>query len=403
MSVLGVWMWPETVAAYGAEKVVLYCAWAGITDIFFLAKGLAGTVSFSSSFAPAFSGRDLLKELLNAAQERGIRVHAWFTSACDEHYKALHPESGRYHYVRGRDKGLISLTDEGYLAYMCGIVRELCRNYEIDGLHLDYIRYNHLLYGWDDADLSRYAAAGADLSRLRSLMERTFLQGESNEDSCVFNALREGDPSVRALAEVRRTDVVRFAGRLCGTAREERSGLLLSAALMPEGAYTDTSFADLHYGLSYADAAVLYDFALPMAYSGAYGKNSGWVRDVAEGTLRRGIQTVAGLQAFEGAGGGVLREDISALKDLPLTGICLFRAGSFVLALTQGSETMIVNPLKKPVTSLICGGTPVQLPDPVPAGGKRTVRLPAETEDLRAFADAEELCVYRTDLSDHSH
>ena len=57
---------------------------------------------------------------------------------------------------------------------------------------------------------------------------------------------------------------------------------------MPEGAYGDTAFADLHYGQSYEDAAALYDFAVPMAYSQAYGQDGRWVRMVAEGTLRRG-------------------------------------------------------------------------------------------------------------------
>lgn len=54
--------------------------------------------------------------------------------------------------IRGKDCGLISLADEGYLQYMENIVRELCRNNGIDGLHLDYIRYNHLLYGWSTED-----------------------------------------------------------------------------------------------------------------------------------------------------------------------------------------------------------------------------------------------------------
>ena len=145
MSVFGVWMWPDSLLSQPAERVMDRCARLGVTDIFFLFKGLAGTVPFPGGLAPASCERDLPLELISGAHRRGIRVHAWLTSANDEHYKALHPESGRYHLTRGRDKGYISLTDEGYLAYMRGVVQELCRRYEIDGLHLDYIRYNHLL------------------------------------------------------------------------------------------------------------------------------------------------------------------------------------------------------------------------------------------------------------------
>jgi len=147
MSVLGVWMWPQSVSDSGAQRAIDRCAQAGITDIFFLTKGLAGTAAFRGSFAPMVCDRDLLAEVLNCAHAQGVKVHAWLTSASDDHYKSLHPESGRCHYTRGRDKGWISLTDPGYLTYMEKVVQELCRNYDIDGLHLDYIRYNHLLYG----------------------------------------------------------------------------------------------------------------------------------------------------------------------------------------------------------------------------------------------------------------
>ena len=65
MSVLGVWMWPQSIADFGAQYVADRCARAGITDIYFLAKGLAGTASFRSSHAPMGCDRDLLGELLN--------------------------------------------------------------------------------------------------------------------------------------------------------------------------------------------------------------------------------------------------------------------------------------------------------------------------------------------------
>ena len=131
MSVLGVWMWPQSIIDHGAQWVAERCTLIGVTDIFFLTKGLAGTASYRSAFAPPCSPRDLLAELIKAAHASGIRVHAWLTSASDEHYKQAFPQSGRCHYTRGKDKGLISLADEGYLSYMENIVRELCLGYAI--------------------------------------------------------------------------------------------------------------------------------------------------------------------------------------------------------------------------------------------------------------------------------
>jgi len=395
MPILGVWMWPQSVRQYGAKSVAARCAQIGITDIYFLTKGLAGTTSYLGTLAPASCERDLLQELIASAHALGIRVHAWLTSASDEHYKALHPDSGRCHYTRGRDKGLISLTDGAYLSYMEKIVRELCSGYEIDGLHLDYIRYNHLLYGWAEEDMARYAAAGADVAHLRSLMDRTFL-GDAPDASCIFDALREGDEHVRALASARRRDVTAFAKALTGCARDENSRLVLSAALMPEGAYSDSTFADLHYGQSYEDAGRLYDYVLPMAYSKAYEKDSQWVRSVAEATLKKGLKTVMGLHAYEGGTGPSLKEDLLALRDTAVSGVCLFREGAFAMALADGRKFRLINTLDRPITAIrSCPAEfTLTLESALLPGEERSFTLPSAPDVLRVFTGDTQACVY---------
>ena len=393
---LGVWMWPESVEKRGGRETVDRCVKTGVTDIFFLAKRLSGLVAFHSDIAPRGQERDLLREVLTAAHERGVRVHAWFTSANDEYYKAAHPESGRCHYVRGRDKGLISLRDKGYLSYMQSILREAARNYDIDGLHLDYIRYNHLTYGWDGEDKKRYAAAGADLKHVCALMERTFFRGEKNEENCIFDALRAGDESVRTVARVRREDVKRFARELIMPVRSERKQITVTAALMPEGAYADTAFADLHYGQSYEDAASLYDYALPMAYSRAYGQDGAWVRRVAEGAHAKHLRTVMGLHAFDGGTGPSLLEDIQALQGVLTEGICLFRESTFVMARAEGGCLWLYNPLPAPVTAVMADGKQLPLDTLLLEGEGRTVPIAGSPKNLRVFAGEKEVCVYQT-------
>lgn len=388
-------MWPESLKNGGTENAVARCARMGVTDVFFLAKGLAGTASYVSRFVPCDREHDLLGDLLTCAHRRGIRVHAWLTSASDEHYKALHPESGRCHLMRGKDRGHISLVDKGYQAYMQKAVAELCRTYAIDGLHLDYIRYNHLMYGWDENDMARYAAAGADLCHIRKLMERTFLSGNSQDENCIFDALRQGDASVRAVAQVRRADVVHFARTLCAAARAENSALTLSAALMPEGAYEDTAYADLHYGQNYEDAASLYDYVLPMAYSQAYEKDSAWVRSVAEGALKKGVRTVIGLHAYDGGTAYTLRDDISALKGLPVEGVCLFREGAFVPVFSDGEHWTLYNALNHPLTAVRTGACSAVFDPPVQPGEERAFSLPCPAEEIRVFSGETEVCAFR--------
>ena len=394
---IGMWVWQDRIQRLGAKTVVSLCARAGVTDLFFLTKGLAGLTACRSHLAPAACDRDLLQELLDESHERGIRVHAWFTSASDAHYKQLHPESGRCHFVRGRDRELISLADEGYLHYMEELIQDICRRYEVDGLHLDYIRYNHLLYGWADDDLTRYRAEGADTFLLRTMMQRMFYDA-SGDPELLFNAWRSGNESARALARARRKDVVRFAKALTGAARAERSGLILSAALMPEGAYQDTAFADLHYGQHYDDMAKLFDYALPMAYSQAYAKDSQWVRKVAEGTLKSGMKTLVGLHAYEGGTGISLQQDIGALKDTPVEGFCLFREGASALAFADAERLTVYNPLNEAITRITreSGGETLTWDCRIEPATAVTFDCKGIPERLRVFADDEERCVYLT-------
>ena len=266
MSIFGVWMWPQSVSVLGVERVAGLCAQIGITDIYFLTKGLAGTVSYHSALAPRCNERDLLAELLEAAHARNIRVHAWLTSASDEHYKERFPQSGRCHYTRGKDKGLIALTDEAYIAYMKEIVTELCQGYAIDGLHLDYIRYNHLLYGWSDEDQARYAASGADIAHLREMMDRTFLETPDADANCIFDAYRAGDESALAFARTRRQDVARFARRMIAAAKAQaRTEAQKIYDEWLKGEKDESSFADAAYEHSadgnYSDGGLYEDIS----------------------------------------------------------------------------------------------------------------------------------------------
>ena len=397
MNITGMWMWPQNIRIHGADKVVSYCTRAKVTDIYFLTKGLSGTVAYRSSIAPIDEPRDLLQELLDAAHARGIRVHAWFTSASDERYKQQHPQSGRCHFKNGKDKGLISFADADYIAYMEQVTRELCRNYAIDGLHLDYIRYNHLLYGWSEEDLARYAAEGADISYLQQQMQRMFY-GNPPEETLLFDAYRAGDASAHALARARRKDVVHFAQTLTHAAREEKPGIILSAALMPEGAYDDIAFSDLHYGQNYEDAASLYDYVLPMAYSKAYDKDGQWVKMVAEGTLRRGMRVVMGLHAYEGGTGITLQEDVAALADTAVEGICLFREGASALAYVSGNMLCVYNPMQEGITRIITGNASesVTLDADIAPGEEKSFPLPFTPAYVRAFCADAECCIHLT-------
>jgi hypothetical protein len=220
MAILGVWMWPGSVREGGAKAAAARCKRTGVTEIYFLTKGMSGKATFSNHIAPVDCGRDLLGELLDIAHQHGIRVHAWYTSANDE-----------------------------------------------------FTRNN------------THTAAGIIISREKGA-------------EIFSDAYRARDKHIHALARARRKDMKHFATALTSADRTEKTGLILSAALMPEGAYDDIAFFDVHYGQNYEDAARLYDYTLPMAYSQAHGKDSAWTRDIAPGIMERGLKTIVGVHAF---------------------------------------------------------------------------------------------------------
>lgn len=397
MSMLGMWMWTESLINAGVEKTVGVCERVGVTDLYLLTKGLDGRTIFpcpgTESVLP---GRDLLRETLDAAHRRGIRIHSWFTSAGDALYAGAHPERSLFHYINGPHQRIVSITDSDYRRYMRGIIRYMMRNYDVDGLHLDYIRYNSIICGWSEDDWSDYAAWGADTGRIRRIMNRTF-SDENKDPDYIFNCYRRGDRDIRLLAEARRQHVRSFAHALADTAREERPNLTVSAALMPEGAYEDLAFSDLHYGQNYMDMAGILDMALPMSYSYTYTEDENWVAMVARNTLRCGMHTLAGIHAFDGGTAESVRKDVdAALQVKGISGVCLFREGATVLAWTEGEGIRIYNATGEMVTglALTCGGAEKRYDREIPAHQEAYITCVSAPELIRIFAGTRELPVY---------
>ena len=357
--IVGEWLWANTVyeaGVDGAEKICSRYAEMGITDIVLLVKGNLGRIAYLKGEAALarsdYEGRDILQEVLTAAHAQGLRVHAWICHSGDATYKETFPEAGMYHYVKGRDNNRINLYDPGYRSYMEKVVTELLRDYDVDGLHFDYIRYNHLANGWSEIDFANLKAMGANVAHIQEMVERTLgFNDREAEPEYIFEQYNSGDPDAQLIAEYRRSNVVSYAKMIAAAARAVKPDIILSAALMPEGAY-DLAFADLHYGQNYADLSALVDFIMPMTYSLDYHQDSAWVTKVAVGALEKGGKVLVGLQAYGTATTEQLNADAAAVRGLlskeadaavadaeileaaagqeeNLLGIALFRTGEF--------------------------------------------------------------------------
>ncbi len=146
---LGVWAHPRD---FGNEKAVASSVEklsdAGFTSIFVNVKGSGGEVYFRSragQVAEQVESFDFLKILCSKAHEEGIDVHAWFVVFCEGMRRlggllAKHPEYAMVNSSGGKI-GWMCPSHEEVHEYLLTLFQEVLEGYDVDGLHLDYIRF----------------------------------------------------------------------------------------------------------------------------------------------------------------------------------------------------------------------------------------------------------------------
>jgi uncharacterized lipoprotein YddW (UPF0748 family) len=275
---------PERIPALLADARAL-----GATDLF-VQVHRGGRAWFDSTLADAApwrdararTGRDPLADLIAAAHAGGLRVHAWVNvlslstnreapilrdlgrdavlvdqagrSILD--YPGLDvPPPDRRYYRMGTPAVWLDPAAPGVAERLAATFAELAARYELDGLHLDYIRYPDVL---PFAPGSRYGV-GLDLGHGEATRER-FRRETGLEPPSPPDRLGNAD----AWDAWRRDHVTRLVARIRDAARAARPSLALSAAVW--------SFADRAYLSAGQDwrrwlEEGILDFAVPMAYT----------------------------------------------------------------------------------------------------------------------------------------
>lgn len=172
------------------RRIADQAAGAGITDLFvqFYARGEAYYPSRIAPTVPTLpKGFDPLKQMVRECKTRGIRLHAWvnvyFVWSSDGR-----PRNQGHAYYRSnrwfagdaggrslRDYSQFELTKNGlegvYLSpasaevkeYIRSLVQEIILRYDVDGVHLDYVRYGHIDFSYDPSSrLGFYQAYTVD-------------------------------------------------------------------------------------------------------------------------------------------------------------------------------------------------------------------------------------------------
>ncbi|MCB9913887.1 MAG: family 10 glycosylhydrolase [Planctomycetes bacterium] len=282
------------------RRVVADADAAGFEGLLFQVRGNA-TCFFPSELEPwaeqfdfRSPGYDPLAVALEEAHARGLELHAWMNvtpawwgpgpPACAEHVVNTHPE-WLWYDAAGRpqpysERFYVSLNPclPEVRAHVVGVVREVLARYDVDGLHLDYVRFpNELVDGPDGADYPRDART-LDL----------------------FHAASGATPDAapRAWDAWRADQVTELVRDVRAAQRELAPRAVLSAAVGPDPEAAARHFQDWRRWIDEG----LVDALMPMNYAAAperYGPRcvawDDYARDV---DVRMGISARAGEPAL---------------------------------------------------------------------------------------------------------
>lgn len=105
-------------------------------------------------------GYDPLAFAIEECHKRGIRLHAWLVTlplGKDEHVRRLGRNSlpNRQSSLCTRYKGAWYMEpgNPATADYIAALVKEIVQNYDVDGIHLDYVRYPDSVDGYPDGSL----------------------------------------------------------------------------------------------------------------------------------------------------------------------------------------------------------------------------------------------------------
>lgn len=127
---------------------------AGINQVL-LQTRIRATTIYPSSFEPwdgclsgfpdKSPGYDALQFAIDECHRRGMELHAWLVTIPVGRWNGAGCKSLRKRFPRLikkiGDEGFMNPEDPQTAAYMADLCEEIVRRYDVDGIHLDYIRY----------------------------------------------------------------------------------------------------------------------------------------------------------------------------------------------------------------------------------------------------------------------
>jgi uncharacterized lipoprotein YddW (UPF0748 family) len=223
-----------------------------------VASGVVFYASRMAPRAPGYEAFDALGETIRAAHLRGLKVRAWMPQFHDQVAAAAHPawqmhalQEGRVRPYAGRVRRELFLNplNSDARAYQLSLIEEIARDYDVDGIVIDWVRFDD--YNMDLGDEARAefkASAGFDPIDIDFATD--------NQQRRQWNAWRS-------------TQIANHVKRLRIALDAIRPGLELGAYILPP------EFSEVAQDASQFSGALA--FLSPMAYYKDWGFPPSWV------------------------------------------------------------------------------------------------------------------------------
>ena len=255
----------------------------GATDAFLMARSPEGVVH--AALIDDTAGSDIFGDALGRLKAAGIRVHAWLPVHLNRKAAADHPDWRMLSQNGTPSDDWISPSHPEVRADHRRTVVSLLDRYDLDGLHLDYIRYPDLNHDYSEAALETFTrATGFQLNTDRPV--ETLLTTRYS-DWTDWRA----EQIAAVVTETR--DILR---------RSPRPGASLSAALLAQS--PESYRVREYFGQNFGRLAADLDILIPMTYHKEERRSVDWIPEalfaarVAVGSRR----LLAGVSAYRKTG-----------------------------------------------------------------------------------------------------
>ncbi len=311
---------------------------AGINTVFFETLNASYPI-YPSQVAPEQNpftqGWDPLAAAVKLAQERNMELHAWiwvFAAANQRHNQILRQPRDYLGPVLARNPDWVATNRQGnpfqgsvakaffdpahpeVQAYLLALIDEIATNYNVDGIHLDYIRYP-----FQDPRVDQVYGFGT--------ASRTQFRRLTGVDPIT---LRPSDPLWSRWTQFRIQQVDTFVASTAALLRQKHPQVRLSAAVFPIPA--SERLARLQQNWEGWIAAGHIDLLVPMTYA----SDTPNLQRLTQPLFSRGLENSAlflpGIRLL-GLPTTVALDQMQYLRDSPASGYALFAAENLSLNL----------------------------------------------------------------------